>query len=111
MKQWVRREANTEQRIERAKDDRILQYRWLANDLLSKVFDVRDAWVSDESSLWDFHDEESNELYYEKIVERYGVDVREIEGANLVGVLEKIDGEAKLRFWLMEEPSDPLAAK
>jgi hypothetical protein len=87
---------------------RILQYRRLASDLVWKVFGDTNPWASDTSTLWDFHDDDSNEAYYAKIEEIYGVDVREVEDAKLVDILEKIDREAKIRFWLRDTPDESL---
>jgi hypothetical protein len=85
-------------------DVRILQYRWLASDFLRKVLGETNAWVSDGSSLWDFHEDDTNDAYYVVIDEIYGVDVRDVKDAILVDIFEKIDREAKVRFWLMEDP-------
>ena len=48
------------------------------------------AWISDESRLWDFHSEETNDALYAKIEEVYGVNVSDIESAKLSEILERI---------------------
>jgi hypothetical protein len=48
------------------------------------------AWISDESSLWDFHHQETNAALVAKIREVYGVDVSDIESANLADILDRI---------------------
>ncbi len=42
------------------------------------------AWISDESSLWDFHSNETDDALIAKIKELYGVDVSDIASARLV---------------------------
>jgi hypothetical protein len=49
-----------------------------------------ECFISDESSLWDFHNDETNEAYYRKIVLLYNVDVAQVEGAKLGQILETI---------------------
>ncbi len=85
--------------------DRILQYRWLAADYLQMVLGQTDALVSDESTLWDFHDEATNDAYYQLTLERYGVNVSDVPDALLIDILEKINRESTSRFWMMEDPS------
>jgi hypothetical protein len=48
------------------------------------------AWISDESSLWDFHHDETNDALISKIDEVYGVDVSDIQSARLTEILERI---------------------
>lgn len=50
-----------------------------------------DCFISDESSLWDFHTEETNEHLFEKILEIYEVDVSDIENGNLVEIFKRIE--------------------
>jgi hypothetical protein len=51
--------------------------------------------VTDESSLWDFHSEETNEEYHRKIMEVYGTDVSDIESGNLVRIFERIRAQGQ----------------
>jgi hypothetical protein len=62
----------------------------LSEDFIQKVLVLDWAWVSDESSLWDFHPEQTNDLLIAKIREVYGVDVSDIESARLWEILERI---------------------
>ncbi len=48
------------------------------------------AFVSDESSLWDFHTGETNKVLIAKIKDPYGVDVSDIESGNLAMILDRI---------------------
>jgi hypothetical protein len=52
--------------------------------------DYAECFISDESSLWDFHAEPDNEHYFQRIAEVYGVNVRDIESGNIVEILERI---------------------
>jgi hypothetical protein len=51
------------------------------------------AFISDESSLWDFHEAKTNEALIARIKEVYGVDVSDIESAKLPEILERIAKE------------------
>lgn len=82
----------TEAPIKFASQIRIAQHADLVDDLLLKIAGIEGAWVSDESSLWDFHSDETNELYFARIREVYGVDVSDIGSANLAEIAERIEG-------------------
>jgi hypothetical protein len=71
-------------------NQRIDNYPELRDGFISRVLELEWAWVTDESSLWDFHENETNDEYYSRIFEIYGVDVSDIEGAKLTLILEKI---------------------
>lgn len=62
----------------------------LSEDFIQRVLGLEWAWISDESSLWDFHTDQNNDLLHEKIREIYGVDVSDIESAKLWEILERI---------------------
>jgi len=62
----------------------------LADDFIRRVLQLDWAWVSDESRLWDFHHLETNAAIVAKIREVYGVDVSDIESANLTDILDRI---------------------
>jgi hypothetical protein len=68
------------------------QHRELAHDFMSRILllNLDDCFISDESSLWDFNTEETNEHYYKKIILLYGVDVSDVEGATLSRIFERI---------------------
>jgi len=57
---------------------------------VARVFDVESIFFSDESSLWDYCPGGSLAGTYDRIRELYGVDVSDIEGANLIKVLERV---------------------
>lgn len=65
----------------------------IAEDFFTRVLekDYRECWISDQSSLWDFHGEMSNEHLHRKIWEAYRVDVSDIESGNLVEIFERIE--------------------
>ena len=64
----------------------------LARDFLNRVLDLNydECLISDQSSLWDFHDSDSNDALYRKISDLYGIDVSDVDGAILARILEKI---------------------
>lgn len=64
----------------------------LARDFMTRILamDIDDCFISDESSLWDFNAEETNDHLYRKIILIYGVDVSEVEGAKLSLIFERI---------------------
>ena len=76
--------------IEFASQERVGKHPELARDLLRRVIGVEGAWISDESSLSDFHDFETNDELIVKIKEVYGVDVSDIHSARLCEILERI---------------------
>jgi hypothetical protein len=76
--------------IEFAAQERIAANSALADEFLHSVLDVEGAWVSDESSLWDFILEDSLDDCYAKIRALFGVDVSDIPGTNLAAILERI---------------------
>lgn len=76
--------------IEFASRQRVSAYPQLQEDFVRRVLDLDWAWLSDESSLWDFHGSDDNRALVEKIDEIYGVDVSDIESAKLWEILERI---------------------
>jgi hypothetical protein len=62
----------------------------LAEDFIRRVLDLDWAFVSDESSLWDFHSSDDNQDLITKIKQVYGVDVSDIESAKLWQILDRI---------------------
>ncbi len=76
--------------IEFASQGKISGDESLSEDFIQKVLGLDWAWISDESSLWDFHTEQTNDLLIAKIREVYGVDVSDIESARLWKILERI---------------------
>ncbi len=76
--------------IQFASQERVKAYPELAEDFIHRVLNLDRAWISDESSLWDFHHNKTNEELIAKINEVYGVDVSDIQSAKLAEVLERI---------------------
>ena len=68
----------------------------IASDFFERIFEMDrdDCLITDESSLWDFHSEISNEPFYSKILEAYGIDVSDVERGNLAKIFRRIT-EAK----------------
>jgi hypothetical protein len=62
----------------------------LAQDFIRRILELEWAWISDESRLWDFHGDETNDALCAKIEEVYGVDVSDIKSAKLSEILERI---------------------
>ena len=64
----------------------------IASDFFARIFDMDrdDCLITDESSLWDFHCEESNEPFYSKILETYRIDVSDVERGNLAKIFQRI---------------------
>jgi hypothetical protein len=70
----------------------IEDYEMIAREFLLEIFDLdyEDYFISDESSLWDLHGDETNDYYYDKIQQEFGVDVSDIEGAKLCMIFRRI---------------------
>jgi hypothetical protein len=62
----------------------------LTQDFIERVLGFEWAFVSDESSLWDFHTEKTNELLVGEIRSVYGVSVDDIESAKIWEILDRI---------------------
>jgi hypothetical protein len=74
--------------IEFASRERVDAHAELAEDFVRRVLNLEWAFVSDESSLWDFHSSDDNRGLIAKINEVYGVDVSDIESAKLWQILD-----------------------
>jgi hypothetical protein len=48
------------------------------------------AWISDESSLWDFHGSETSDKFVEEIHGIYGVDISDVSSGNLADIFDRI---------------------
>jgi hypothetical protein len=81
--------------IKFASQERVKAQAELAKDFTQRVLELEWAWISDGSSLWDFHTNESNDALYAKIKEIYGVDVSDIQSARLSEILERIAAEQR----------------
>jgi hypothetical protein len=76
--------------IEFASQEKVSADESLGEEFIRKVLGLDWAWISDESSLWDFHTEQTNDLLFAKIRDVYGVDVSDIESARLWEIFERI---------------------
>ena len=79
--------------IEFAASTRVDSHKELQHDFIKRVLDLPWAFISDESSLGDFHEEETDDTLVERIRSIYGVDVSDIKSGNLAEILEKITRE------------------
>ncbi len=77
--------------LEFASQEKVSTNEILSDDFIQRVLGLEWAWISDESSLWDFHTEQTNDQLYAKIREVYGVDVSYIESAKLWAIFERIE--------------------
>jgi hypothetical protein len=76
--------------IEFASTERVDAHAELAEDFIHRVLNLDWAYISDESSLWDFHSSEDNQDLFAKIHDIYGVDVSDIESAKLWQIFDRI---------------------
>jgi hypothetical protein len=73
-----------------ADNQSVAEHAALRDHFIHNVLGLEWAWISDESSLWDFHEKADNSELYLKIGEVYGVDVSHVEGANLAAIFAEI---------------------
>ncbi len=75
-----------------ASDDRIRQHEALATDFMDRILGLKheECFVSDQSSLWNFHEQESNDFLYKRVLDVYGIDISDLEGAIIADILERI---------------------
>jgi hypothetical protein len=64
----------------------------IVDDLLRRVVgvDPHECLITDESSLWDFHDQESNEPYLQRIRELYDIDASDMDPPTLANLSRRI---------------------
>jgi hypothetical protein len=79
--------------VQFASQERVSAHPELTEDFVHRVLELKWAWISDESSLWDFHQEETNEPLISRIKELYNVDVSDLKSARLSEILERIAGK------------------
>ena len=82
--------------VEFAATERVGQHAELAKEFMKRVLDVEWAWISDESSLWDFHGDETNERLIDDIHRIYGVDISDISSGNLADIFDRIQDSKAL---------------
>lgn len=76
--------------VQFASSERVHAHPELAEDFIRRVLELDWAWISDESSLWDFHANETNDALIAKIREVYAVDVSDIRSARLYEIFDRI---------------------
>jgi len=76
--------------IQFASQEQVKRHSALADDFIHRVLKLDWAWISDESSLWDFHHNDTNDMLIAKIKEVYGIDVSDIKSAKLSEILDRI---------------------
>jgi len=78
--------------VEFAASNSVSKYEDIARDFLERILGLNydECFISDESSLWDFHVGQRNDEYYRKIAIIYGIDVSDVEGATLWKIFERI---------------------
>ena len=70
--------------------NRVDRHPELAKDFIRRILGLEWAWVSDESSLWEFHDAGTNDALIQTIRNTYGVDVSDISNGNLADIFDRI---------------------
>jgi hypothetical protein len=76
--------------IEFASDEKVSRFPSLRDDFIHQILDLEWAFLSDESSLWHFHELESNDELNKRILNTYGVDVSDIANGNITDILEPV---------------------
>jgi hypothetical protein len=76
--------------VEFASQQEVSEHSELAGDFVRRVLKLDWAFISDESSLWDFHTDPTNTALVARINQVYGVDVSDIQSAKLSEILERI---------------------
>jgi hypothetical protein len=76
--------------IEFASPERVEAHPELADDFIRRVLGLEWAWISDESSLWEFSLDENNDILIAKIQDVYGVDVSDLASARLWEIFDRI---------------------
>lgn len=77
--------------VEYAASHRVGQHPELTKDFAQRVLDLEWVWISDESSLWDFHHgDATNDRLVERIRSVYGIDVSNITSGNLAEIFDRI---------------------
>jgi hypothetical protein len=81
--------------ISYASQNEIAKLNHIAGEFFAAILKIpyEDCIITDESSLWDFHSENTNDQYQRRILERYGVDVADIKSGNLVEIFKRIDSK------------------
>ena len=78
-----------------ASQDEISKLEHVAGEFFPPILEMayEDCIITDESSLWDFHGDETNDEYHRRILDHFGIDVSDITSGNLVEIFKRIDGK------------------
>jgi hypothetical protein len=76
--------------IQFAPTRRIAAHGPLVDDFIRRVLALPWAFLSDESRLWDFHQNDSNDAYLDRIRSVYSVDCSDLADAPLIDILDRI---------------------
>jgi hypothetical protein len=70
--------------------ERVSRHPELTKDFAQRVLDLEWVWISDSSSLWDFHTDATNDRLVEKIRSVYRTDVSDVTSGNLADIFDRI---------------------
>lgn len=89
----------TRKPLEFAASNRIGKHQHLVPGFCMTIFGLPSAdgvFISDKSTIWDFHSDETNEAMIRKIQEHYHVDVTDLaDEGNIASILERIEQSKK----------------
>src|SRR5262249_7703576 len=70
----------------------VSKYREIAEEFFPAVLSLHygSCWISDKSSLWDFHNLDNNDHLNSRIREFYGIDISDIEDGNLLRIFQRL---------------------
>lgn len=82
-----------ELKITFAPSDLLDRHRQTAEELVESLFGIppNDCFLSDDSTLWDFHQESLNDQFAALIRDRYGVDITDLQPPTVWAIAERID--------------------
>lgn len=76
--------------IQFASQERVNAHPDLTQDFIERVLGLEWAFISDGSSLWDFHSDATNEVFLMRIKDTYGRNVEDIQSARVWEILNRI---------------------
>jgi hypothetical protein len=78
--------------LEFASAEEIVKYEEFAKEFFPRILGLNftDCFISDETSLWDFHNDDNNDALEQKIGLLYGVDVSDVKSGNLIAIFKRI---------------------
>ena len=85
----------TKVRVQFSSAKRTDSHRALADDFIHRVLELDWAWISDDSTLFDFHTNETNDHLFGRIRSIYGVDVSDVFSGNLAEILDRISAHSR----------------